>query len=215
MFRSFRDAYYAWRNFHLTQRRLHMISWAIQQELQKEKLALDADILCALNNRRRLIQREISIISKQSQACSECMGKCCSGDHNLFTAVDQVIRKYSTEPLLSYGYLPKENELLSNYNSLKEHLRYFLRFCGLSSYTYSANKRCSHLSERGCDLSVENRPILCLIFTCKKFRDELPDKELIKLANLTMEIQTIEYNILDFFSKRSRFKTNIRCALCI
>lgn len=192
-----------------------MISWALQQEVKKDDFVLDAGILCSLNNRRRLIQREISIVSKQSRACCECMGKCCSGDHNLFTVVDVVLRKYSSEPLRSYGYIPKENELLSNINSLKEHFRYLLNYCGLSSYSYTANKRCSHLSDRGCDLSVENRPLLCLIFTCKKFRDELSDEELVRLGNLTMEIQTIEYKILRLFGKRSRYLTNIRCAFCI
>jgi hypothetical protein len=122
---------------------------------------------------------------------------------NLFTAVDYVIRKYSDKPLTSYGYIPESHELLSNYNGLKKQLRYFLKSSHLSEPSFSAKQKCSHLTENGCSLPVEDRPIICLVFTCKEFRDGLPYKELIKLVNLMIEIQSIECNIAGLLNKKS------------
>jgi hypothetical protein len=130
--RLFKDGFYAWRAFHLTQRRLYIVSLFLQQEQERGELNFDAKRLAALNSKRMIIQREIASVSRKSNACSKCRGNCCSGDPNLFTAVDYVIRKYSDKPLISYGYIPESHELLSNYNALKKQLRYFLKSSHLS-----------------------------------------------------------------------------------
>ncbi len=216
MFRLFVDAFYSWRFFHLAQRKLHLTSWFIQEELRTKRLKPDFVLLKILNIRRVEIQRGISEISRQSDACSKCMGKCCTGNRNLFTALDFLIRKYSSKPLTSYGMIPEQNELLSNYHAVLKHTTYFAKTLGLSkNLGCSSKKKCRHLTQKGCSISSEDRPILCLIFTCKEFRDELPYKSLVQLAKLIMEIQSIEQSVQELFSKSSLFKARIRCALSI
>ena len=115
------------------------------------------------------------------------MGQCCRGCRNLFTAIDFAARKYSDNPLTSYGSISEQNELLSNYHALIKHIRYFSAVIHLSELNElsKTDKKCAHLTEKGCNLSFEDRPIHCVIFTCKKFRASLPNKELVKLANIT------------------------------
>ena len=147
------------------------------------------------------------------------MGKCCLGDRDLFTAIDFMARKYSDNPLVDFGIISKQNELLSNYHALIKHLGYFFATIHLSKLNElsKTDKKCSHLSEKGCNLFFEDRPIHCVIFTCKKFRASLPNKELVKLANITKEMQSIEYEVFKSYnvSFYLRFKAMMDCAICI
>jgi len=213
--RLLKDAFYAWKSFHLAQRKLYLVSWYLQQDLESKKLQQNPQQLTALNNKRMLLQKEIAVASRKSNACSKCRGRCCSGDHNLYTALDCVIRSYSDKPLTSYGYLPQGHELLSNYSALSKPLRYLLKSSHISDGSFASKKMCAKLTETGCSLPVEDRPIICSIFTCKEFRDGLPYKELIKLVNLMIEIQSIECTIAGLLSKKSLLKAKIRCAMCI
>jgi hypothetical protein len=139
------------------------------------------------------------------------------GDRNLFTAIDFAARKYSNKPLTEYGAISTQNELLSNYHAITKHLRYFFATFNLSNMNEPSktNVKCSHLTEKGCNLNSGDRPIHCIIFTCAKFRKNLPLNDLILIAGLTKEIQSIQYNVFKVYSKKSWFKVKMRCLLCI
>jgi hypothetical protein len=214
-FRFLTDFFLAWRAFHLTQRRLYTVSYALQKAQAQNKLDFSPKNLDALNRKRMFLQQEIARVSSKSKACCVCMGRCCSGDHNLFTAVDYNLRRCSNKPLTSYGFIPKENELLSNMTSFRKQLRYLLKSSRLSDSTFNVKQRCAHLTEKGCSLAIQDRPIICLIFTCKEFRDGLSYNELIELANLTIEMQTIQNKLIDLLAGKPRFMTLLKNAVCI
>lgn len=211
LFRHLIEIFYAWRYFHLTQRRLHLISWYLQ--LKSSKINANTVILNNLNIKREKIQREITYLSKGNLACSRCKGKCCIGDHNLFTATDALLRKYSDKPLSRYGITPKNNELLSNYHALKKHLSYFIKNPNRSTRRKAIN--CSFLKEQGCSLQPEDRPIHCLIFTCSEFRNQISYDKFVKLSMQTKLIQSIENNIIRLFDRKTRYKLKLQILFSI
>jgi hypothetical protein len=211
MLRNFKDGFLAWRAFHLAQRRLYILSWFLQQE--KSPNTFYSQEIEQANRERMIVQKAISRLSSKSKACTQCMGRCCSGDHNLFTAVDFALRKNSNKPLTCYGYIPESNELLSNYSWLKRDFSYFLSSSNIAESQFYANRKCDKLTDWGCSLPPEDRPIICLTFTCKEFRDGLSNDDLTELAGLTMKVQSIQYSTLHLLDRKNAVYAKLRCAL--
>ena len=204
-----KDAFYSWKYFHLPQRKLHILAWHLQNEEIKSAEFSPAVIrhLNALNNKRIKIQKEIGNISKYNNTCKRCKGNCCLGDYNHFNAIDFAVRKYSNNLLNDYGRISEQNKLLDNYFALRNHLKYFFAILGLFEFTElsRSNTRCPNLTEKGCILSYKDRPIHCVVFTCRAFRESLRNDEFTKLACLSKELQSIAYEIFRLCKTHARY----------
>ena len=204
MFESFKNAFYTWKYFHLPLRKLHILAWHLQNEEIESVKFTPASIkrLNFLNNKRINIQEEIGNISKDNDACKKCMGWCCIANYNFFGAIDFLARKYSNNPLKDYGEIWKP---AYNYFVLRNHLKNFFSILGLwKSSSEEKSKldkacRCTHLTEKGCIFSYVDRPIRCLAYTCRAFRESLQNDEFIKLAYLTKELQSVGYEIFELY----------------
>jgi hypothetical protein len=214
MLKFLKYGFYAWKYFHLPQRKLHILAWHFQSEEIKSVEFIPASIeyLNFLNNKRMNIQKEMGNISKDNDACKKCMGLCCSSiaPCGPFEAIDFLVRKYSNNPLEDYRRIPK---LQSNYSLLINHLKYFFAILGLCKLTepLKLDKAyvCPFLTEKGCILSYEDRPITCLLYTCEAFRKSLPNDKFIKLAYLTKELQSIGYETFRLY-KKGRTKDHLK-----
>lgn len=149
-----------------------------------------------LNENRKITQRKIIELSKDNKECTTCQGLCCQGDYNHFTAIDYLIRLFSDNPLEGYGVLwtPKSIAaiLLSKIKALLDRS---------SSTERTSNTKCSYLDFNGCYLKPEDRPIRCVLWTCRGFRQSLPPHTLMEIGILTKELSSISCQVLKSFRK--------------
>ena len=221
MLKPLQDAYYGWKYFHLPQKRLHILAWYLQDQKKDAEARVPkiAENLNSLNNKRKVIQKEIGLISKNNYPCSECVGSCCLGAYNHFTAVDFIIRHYSSNPLKEYGLISRDSEFLNNFSSLKNHLKYFLaNHQSAKNKGISKSSVCSYLTKTGCALPFGDRPIHCVIFACKLFRDslELEQNKFKQLLYLLKEMELIEYAAFKLYKNdKLGFRVLLKYWTCI
>lgn len=176
-----------WFLFHKPERHYHKLSYS---------LVNTSHLLNKLNNRRRSIQREIYELSENSgntrAVCEKCQGACCKGEYDHFTIIDFLIRSFSETPLAGYGDIWKPKS-----------------FCSLIFGQILASQRkeinvnlthgCPHLGNTGCNIEVEERPIRCILWTCRDFREAIPHDNLIKIGRLIKELDLISNKVVNLF----------------
>lgn len=139
------------------------------------------------NDRRRELQKEIVTLCRKSNACLECQGLCCRGNYNHFTIIDYVMRSASDQPITEYGSVtrlkPWMETLANKIRSLINKEQHYV--------PKETGTRCPNLGPEGCIFTSENRPVLCVLWTCKFFRNSLNDEDLSKLELLTKELTKI------------------------
>lgn len=176
----------SWRFFHAPERHHHQLSYQLGPARQQ---------LNALNERRMSLQREIDRLTRScGQACATC-GACCMGEYDHFTMVDVLIRMFSARPVHSYGEIWKPKPLY----------RLFLDIFRPSSQGTVSGKQvagCPHLTPRGCDLQVEDRPIRCTLWTCREFREAILAEDQSKVGRLMVELDGLSVRALELLTGR-------------
>ena len=176
-----------WVLFHKPERRYHKLSFNL--------LTIESQ-LNDLNEKRRIIQRKIIELSKDVEVCKICKGACCQGEYNHFTAIDYLLRMFSDNPIKGYGDLWKPKSI----NSL-----ILDKIKRTSEAENGGNKKletgCPNLTLNGCNLEPEDRPIRCILWTCKDFREALPRNDLKEIGNLTKELYAISDRAIKLFQK--------------
>lgn len=146
------------RLFDLSHKILHK-----KQELSASSLKK----IARLNRKRECIQREIGELNLNSLlTCADCKGKCCQDNtEDYFTAIDFLMKKSISGKVIGYSGDPEKN------------LYYYLRIrlkqlFGVTSHSSTSlgKSGCSYLSKTGCTLDNHERPIKCIVATCKELR---------------------------------------------
>ena len=181
------NKYRVWRLFHKPERHFHMLSYRLLDTGRK---------LNELNRRREVIQRKIVELSKDLTICSECKGGCCRGNYDHYTMIDFMIRSFSDKPLKGYGNIWKPKSLFA----LASDNTKIFSVSKASNYK-TEEEGCPHLSFAGCTLDIEDRPIRCVIWTCRDFRESLPDDELIEIGALINELDSISGEVVKIFDQ--------------
>jgi hypothetical protein len=152
--------------------------------------------LRSLDERRKKIQKEILSLSSASEICRTCPVSCCRGNYNHFTVVDYVIRIASDKPIHEFA------ESTPKPPSLFELLAVKLKFYKPPTIFPAAghDRHCSYLTPSGCALSVEDRPIRCVIYTCQAYRNSFPEPVVKRMGILTQELLSISRQALSLFS---------------
>lgn len=149
-----------------------------------------------LNERRKSIQREIIALSEGNQACAECQGLCCKGDYDHFTAIDYLVRRFSNNPIEQYGGIWKRDSILLRV--WKEIRRPGKRDMVLSD---AGNTGCINQTDFGCSLKQEDRPIRCILWTCKAYRKSLSRENLFRIGLLTKELVSLCSEVSKIFMR--------------
>jgi hypothetical protein len=179
------NIFQTWFLFHRSERHFHTISYRLLDLSSR---------MNALNERRKSIQKEIIALGKSSEACLVCQGLCCRGEYNHFTAIDYLMRRFSDKPIEEYGTLWKPQPVLFLLmNKFKEVLS------RSQSTSQTPSSKCPDLTLTGCTFKPEDRPIRCVLWTCKTYRNSLSANELILIGKLTRELASISSETIKIF----------------
>jgi hypothetical protein len=151
--------------------------------------------LIILNEKRKIIQQEISSLSKYTDACRICLNSCCRGNYNHFTMVDYLIRMFSDNPIREFEEVKQQITLFS---ILFTKFRPILK--NPASKNTSSGSKCPNLTAKGCEFLPEDRPIRCIIYTCKTFRQTVSSDVFYKIGHLTKELSLISSKVIKLFS---------------
>jgi hypothetical protein len=164
--------------FHLPERQFHQASYEIQEYNLNTSLLVD---FSELNKKRIDISNKISEIGKSNRVCADCGGRCCQGDYNHFQIIDYIMRFNSNSPI---GEFRKVNKPPSLSSLLLNRAKAIIRRNHEVRAIYRPKKKnCSNfIPAFGCCLPPEDRPIFCLIWTCRAFRDGLKTDDLLELG---------------------------------
>lgn len=179
------NIYRTWSLFHRSERRYHRLSYQFGNM---------GPVINGLNDRRRAIQREISELSGENMECAKCRGACCRGDYDHFTVIDYLTRAFSDKPLKQYGEVWKPKPLRS---LVLDTIRSGSNGRGGNTEQLA---RCPHLSVSGCDLEAEDRPMRCVLWTCKDFRRALPPHDIARMGRLMKELDSISRKVIRIYA---------------
>jgi hypothetical protein len=179
--------------------------WFIKPDRRFLKLSYNLRDLSArlnnLNERRKILQKEYAAL-KQSDKCKECNGKCCGGDYvPYYSGIDYLIRMFSDKPITDYTnwWMPRPiiAVLFEKVKSL------WVR----SSSNKSVNvlekvpdSWCPYLTQSGCVLKAEERPIRCILWICEDLKQSLPSDVLGKMGIINKELSSISAEVIKSFA---------------
>ena len=166
-------------HFHVSERRFHKMSYQLRGGTKSK--------LNSLNEERKRLQRKISEIGMDSSVCCECGGLCCRGNYNHFTFIDYIMRQFSENPIKEYGEIWKPHSLFSIL------CKPVLSLLGgvKPALLETPETKCPELTSTGCRFSPEDRPIRCVLWTCRKFRNSLSSDDLKSLGKLTSQLSSL------------------------
>lgn len=181
-----------------------------QGVLRKEsEISKDSQLLLGdLNERSKDLKEKVQFYDGTLVAiCAECRGKCCRGSYDHFTAIDYWLKKYSKKPLPGYG-----DELGTPWYVVLLKERFGMSaFSEVSSHGYG----CPNLGDYGCKLEMKQRPIKCVVFTCRRFRNSMKHEEreiyagvirnLLKVSLATFDVLKKERGLPRWFGKMDLF----------
>jgi hypothetical protein len=151
--------------------------------------------LNGLNDKRKELQKETINLCRETDTCLRCQGLCCRGNYNHFTAIDYWIRRFSDKPIDEYEDLPRLEPVTSLlWNRI-------VTLTARPSNPKVSESKCPNLLSTGCALQPKDRPIRCVMWTCRTFRGVLPMSALRKLRTLTRELVAISSEVADTFNK--------------
>lgn len=164
--------------------------------------------MISLNQRRKIIQKEILSLSSTNDTCKNCPTSCCRGNYNHFTVVDYIIRMFSDNPIKEFAETQKKPPSLftlirERISKTKPDTILFnaIALPVVSQPIAGATSNCPNLTSTGCAFSPEDRPIRCVLYTCSIFRHSLPEKDIAKIGVLTEELSSISKNAFKLFAK--------------
>jgi hypothetical protein len=172
--------------FTLPTRLFHMSAYNLQALPSK---------LNVLDDNRRQLQKEIVALCRETDVCLQCQGLCCRGNYNHFTTIDYWIRRFSDKPIDEYGDLPRIEPIASLFWNR------IVAFMSLAPDFNVTDTKCPNLLPSGCALQPEDRPIRCVIWTCRTFKNVLSTSALRRLKTLTRKLVAISSEVAETFNK--------------
>lgn len=173
------------------------------KHLAYKKQSLVSDMK-ALNEKRQIIQKEMVALSSKYETCKNCPTSCCGGNYNHFTIVDHVLRMYSDNPISEFSCSNKKPPTLWTmiFEKMKTFMTNNLSYRGHASTVPSADRSgCPLLTSKGCSLVPQDRPIRCVLYTCRPFRASLSEADIKSLAVLTEELNSISNQTFDLYKR--------------
>lgn len=175
--------------------------WFIQPDRCFLKLSHDLRLLKPrlneLNERRKKLQTEYSILRNASHRCAECNGRCCKGDYApYFSGVDYLIRMFSDKPINNYFDWWKPRPMIF---ALIDKIQ--LPWATSTYAPTSPRLMCPSLTSNGCVFPPEDRPIRCILWICDDLRKTMPSIALKKMGVITRELSLISSEVIRCFAR--------------
>jgi hypothetical protein len=159
-----------------------------------------------LNASRQAVHEGIGELNSSCSAiCADC-GLCCLGNYDHYSSVDYAMRVSSEAPLQSYA--PETAAGLSFRRLLLERCDSVVRRVTDLQFGKENRTGCMWLQQNGCVLSVADRPIRCVAFTCGVFRSKLDNihkREYALLLGKLYKIVCQTYSTIWIGSQRDRW----------
>lgn len=156
--------------------------------------------LVSLNRKRIDLQKEVGEITQlHSSICEKCMGVCCRGHGKyFFTAVDFWLRKFSSNPVSDIGHIADRQW----YFYLNRRFQQVVSRINLGEK--DQRDFCQYLGENGCKLNVDDKPIKCIVATCKKIRQAMDAPAKSEYAKLIYELYLVALGTFDILKNEAR-----------
>lgn len=159
-----------------------------------------------LNSQRMRIQALIGELnlSVQGCECASCPHPCCGGNYDHYRVIDYWLRLDTTNSIDGFGR--------QGFASFFSRLKYWFKLVGESPNRTG----CPYLGRDGCILTVELRPIMCVSYTCGRYREAMPYEVRRHYAYLVRDLYSISLSvfcILKKETKRSTIRSRISLAL--
>ena len=204
------NLFQTWTLFNYPNRKMGVISYDLQKILPRVKSFEEIRTpLIAINNRRRIVQKELLSLSLSANICGNPCLRCCNSlsDYNHYKSVDYVMRLFSENPISDYYQAPKPvgfiefilKRVIAKMRSNKSQA--FGSTTKLSETdpewwvdTEAINHpgtECPNLKEDGCEYPPEDRPLVCVVHTCPLLRSSIKEDELYKIGVLTKELLSL------------------------
>jgi hypothetical protein len=177
-----------WNFFQSSNRKIFLLSFKIQNILpQLDNLQKIQPQLNVLNERRKIIQNEIISLAKTAEYCRNCPASCCWlndwSNCNHYSSIDYVMRLFSKKPIREFWEVQKQPSFVV---FVLKTIKRVLQKNPIS--IHCRNVKCPNLTDKGCEFLAEDRPIICVVYTCPRLRHALPEDDLLKMGVLTKEL---------------------------
>jgi hypothetical protein len=176
-----------WHFFHRSERHYHQLSYRLMDA---------AEVLNRLDARRRQLQGEVAELGRNLTVCATC-GECCRGAYDHHTSVDYLLRLCSDRPLKTYGRIWKPK---SFFTLVVDNVVSLFRKAEINRKGGELTG-CPDLGPTGCLMAVEDRPVRCLLWTCRAFRDALSEEERGKMGRLMVELDGVSRELVQVFRR--------------
>jgi Fe-S-cluster containining protein len=157
-----------------------------------------------LNERRKILQNEYTSL-KQIDKCQKCNGKCCGGNYvPYFSGIDYLIRMFSDKPITDYTNWWTPPSIITLF---VEKIKSLGTSSNLAKITDTSRNvpesRCPYLSQNGCTLKAQDRPMRCILWICDDVKKSLPPDVLRKLGIINKELSSISAEVIKSFAQKS------------
>ncbi len=158
--------------------------------------------LAELNEQRREVQEKCGSYNDDAlyKTCVECQGACCQMVYDHFTAIDFWLRRYSSEPIEDFG-----NEILKPWYLRLIRERFEWNNICPEPEAEVFRTGCPELGDKGCLLPIQDRPIRCVPYTCRAFRNRMKREQKESYAEMIRELHRISYAAFNILKKEGGF----------
>jgi Fe-S-cluster containining protein len=143
-----------------------------------------------MDGRRRQAQLEVyEVTNAYGSICASC-GNCCREATDRFSVMDAAVRADTDHPAPSFG-----TTLLSPVWELWNTLRHTaIRLASLGRPKVAMDKCnvCAHLTPTGCELALEDRPMICATWFCPRLMAAMSPTDLLQISKPMAVIEDIQ-----------------------
>lgn len=151
-----------------------------------------------LNERRKKLQIDYSVLRHVSHKCQDCSGLCCKAKYApYFSCVDYLIRMFSDNPIRDDYF----NWWRPRPIAFALHKEIRSRRGAPDHIAITHSLMCPNLTSNGCVLAAEDRPIRCVLWICDDLRKSIPLNVLKKMGLITRELSSISSEVIKCFQK--------------
>lgn len=204
MHKSFQDFWHFSRRYRQFQRISNLSATLFDHGFEASQPTREA--LVQLNDRRIACQAGIAELNLPHFAgCGACNGACCREptDH-YYTAIDFWLRRYTpsrVDRFRAVRPLPLHQYYSARLSSALKALTGVPRPAAAAAH--GAQSCCDHLSERGCRLPHEERPVRCLIYACTGMKRSLDPKTRLSYIEAVKDLQAISLETFAILKKEA------------
>ncbi len=184
----------------------------LSYRLQKYNIIGSQYAFVFLNKIEKLNQRRIELVEKISKIktnynlCIDCNVLCCRGNYNHFFSTDYLMRIGSKNPLSDFNLIDKPHSpiyLISN------HLNKFIikddkSIIWMQQRALSGERCPNWIEQMGCSLSIDQKPLRCLIYTCPDYRNSFSDQNIKALAKLMGQLIWVVYKTYNLYRQTTK-----------